>query len=135
MVQPNEQQVDVDTPLKPKNKLGTILALSVLAGILSGGLVSGGILYLVVEQPDMVAKLRPVSDLLHEVTSSSSEKDITQVTLEENSAVINAVADASPAVVSIVGTQQVRSFFYNQVYENDFAGTGFIIDKDQGLVL
>jgi len=38
-------------------------------------------------------------------------------------------------VVSIVGTVKTRSMFFNQLVENTYAGTGFVIDRAQGLIL
>ncbi len=53
--------------------------------------------------------------------------------IEENSAVIDAVAVVNPSVVSITLTRNVRDYF-GQVYEEEGGGTGFIITSD-GLIL
>jgi len=53
------------------------------------------------------------------------------ITLQEDSAVIDAVAKVSPSVVSIVSTRNVQSFFGS--FEQKGAGTGFII-KANGLI-
>jgi serine protease Do len=55
-----------------------------------------------------------------------------QFTVNEDSAVVNAVKKAEPAVVSITGSTNTTDFFGNRRAET--AGTGFIIDKN-GLIL
>lgn len=63
-------------------------------------------------------------------TSTVINKNET-VTLQEDSAIIDAVAKVSPSVVSIVSTRNVQSFFGN--FEQKGAGTGFVI-KSNGLI-
>lgn len=53
------------------------------------------------------------------------------VTLQEDSAIIDAVAKVSPSVVSIVSSRNVQSFFGN--FEQKGAGTGFVINPN-GLI-
>ncbi|MBU1092210.1 trypsin-like peptidase domain-containing protein [Patescibacteria group bacterium] len=55
----------------------------------------------------------------------------TKVTLQEDSAIIEAVKQVSPSVVSIVSTRNVQGFFGN--FEQTGAGTGFIIQAN-GLI-
>lgn len=119
---------------RPTNTI-SVIAISLVIGALSGALAAGGLFYIALNQPSMIQKLQPLSDFIMELRTDSTDKDVTQVTLEEDSAVTEAVAEASSAVVSIVGTQRVQSFFFNQILENDFAGTGFVIDRDEGLIL
>jgi len=106
-----------------------------IIGALSGGAVAGGIYYLAVKDPAIAKQLKPISDFLAQVQMKAGDKDVVQVTVEENSAVTAAVEKAQPAVVSIIGTVQVQDFFFNRIYEDDFAGTGFVIDREQGLIL
>jgi serine protease Do len=62
------------------------------------------------------------------VTNASIQQNVS-----ENSAVINAVKTASPAVVSISGKAQSVDFFGNTT-NSKTAGTGFLVSKD-GLIL
>ncbi len=54
-------------------------------------------------------------------------------TVNENSAVIDAVAKVNPSVVSVTLTRNVRDY-YGDIYQEEGGGTGFIITSD-GLVL
>jgi serine protease Do len=56
-----------------------------------------------------------------------------RMTVEENSATIDAVKKVSPAVVSITGTEKSVNFFGN-ISSQKSAGTGFIVSKD-GLII
>jgi len=58
---------------------------------------------------------------------------INQVTIEENSGVVEAVKKVSPSVVSISTTSKALSFF-GDVVEQKGGGTGFIVTND-GLIL
>lgn len=58
---------------------------------------------------------------------------INQVTIEENSGVIEAVKKVSPSVVSISTTSKAMSFF-GDVVQQKGGGTGFIVTND-GLIL
>ena len=62
-----------------------------------------------------------------------SGTSVTQQTVNENSAVISAVKEVTPSVVSITGESQSVSFF-GTVANTETAGTGFIVSKD-GLIL
>ncbi|MDD5692921.1 MAG: trypsin-like peptidase domain-containing protein [Patescibacteria group bacterium] len=62
------------------------------------------------------------------VTNASAQQ-----TVNENSAVISSVKQASPAVVSISGKSQSVDFFGN-TQSSQTAGTGFLVSKD-GLIL
>ena len=112
-----------------------VVLLSLVIGALSGALVAGGIFLAATRNPDIARQLQPFSDLLNHFSTPASQKDTTQVTLEESSAVIDAVQQSRSAVVSIVGTVKTRSMFFNQLVENTYAGTGFVIDRAQGLIL
>ncbi|TSC92588.1 MAG: Protease Do [Candidatus Berkelbacteria bacterium Licking1014_7] len=56
-----------------------------------------------------------------------------KLVLEESSAVIDAVKKASPSVVSISTTRDVRNFF-GQIFQQKGGGTGFIITQD-GMII
>lgn len=64
-------------------------------------------------------------------TNSSNNTTSQTVTLQEDSAIIDAVAKVSPSVVSIVSTRNVQSFF--GMVQEQGAGTGFVI-KSTGLI-
>ncbi|HNT29869.1 MAG TPA: trypsin-like peptidase domain-containing protein [bacterium] len=135
----NSQVPQQTLPPAPVVKRGTslvqVIIISMIIGALSGGAVAGGIYYLAVKDPAIAKQLKPISDFLAQVQMKAGDKDVVQVTVEENSAVTAAVEKAQPAVVSIIGTVQVQDFFFNRIYEDDFAGTGFVIDREQGLIL
>ena len=129
----------MDQPIPPspprKSPLATVILVSMIFGLISGGLGAGTVVWTAMRNPQVMEQFRPLHNLLNRISTPAADKDIVQITLQEESAIIDAVEHASPAVVSIIGTVQVRSWFFNQIIENDFAGTGFIIDKSQGLIL
>ena len=54
------------------------------------------------------------------------------VTLEENSAIINAVAKVAPSVVNIISNKNVQSIF-GGIFEQIGGGTGFVV-RDNGFI-
>lgn len=69
-----------------------------------------------------------VKDLKHIITEVGTQ----QITLEEESAVIDVVEKVSPSVVSITSEQSTLDFF-GRVTESQSSGTGFIVTED-GLI-
>lgn len=103
-----------------------------IASTLLGGLVMGVVgtmitLSLLADSP----KLRQFLGVPNPDGTVTTRQD--RLVLEESSAVITTVEKVSPAVVSILTTRNVRSFF-GDVIEQKGGGTGFIITHD-GLIL
>lgn len=97
-----------------------VLLVATLFGIVSGGLAAW---WVVAKNPN----IEPKSDFTLPFSGTKS------YTVEENSAVIDAVAAVNPSVVSITLKRNVTDFF-GQIYEEEGGGTGFIITSD-GLIL
>lgn len=95
-------------------KIIIYLVIALLVGAIGG--VFGGFAY--------------VDKVTNEGTAINTES---KVTLEEDSAIIETVKKASPAVVSITGVQQTLDFF-GKVSNSESAGTGFIVTSD-GLIV
>ncbi len=129
-------------PLTAKSRRGpslfVVALLSIVVGGVAGVLASGALLFYAMQNPNVIKKFQPISDLLQTVNIAPSSKSVSQVTLQEESDVTKVAKDANPAVVSIVGTIQstTQSFFFNQGSSaGQESGTGFIIDKAKGLIL
>jgi len=101
-----------------------VMITSLLIGAIGG---VGGIVLLSADNSSLAKKLGINSDLT--IPTTRTEK----VIVEESSAIIDTVDKVSPAVVSITQKKTVQDIF-GQVYEQDGAGTGFIITND-GLIL
>jgi len=109
--------------------------LAIVIGAIAGAAFGVGGIYYAMTQSTWMEQLEPATRLLGSVTTPVSDKPVTTVTLQEDSNVVRVVEQADPAVVSIVGRVERRSFFFNQVIESEAAGTGFVIDKENGLIL
>lgn len=133
------------TPGKPPAKapgIGTIVAVSLVVGALSGGTVG-----VIVSQ----------GGLSRFLTSSSTQSSVQNVntrtvSVTEESATIDVVKKASPAVVSVVAKKDYSKIFGNESQNDDFfgfpfmrqqapqgiqeigAGSGFIISSD-GIIM
>jgi S1-C subfamily serine protease len=99
-------------PSSPRSGGGRIVALAVVAGVISGSLSAAVVANLV----------RP------ETTPSTTAQDtdgtnVSQVHIDESSAVINAVSDAMPAVVTIQSTSGLFG-------GSSASGSGFIFDPN-----
>ncbi len=113
-------------PIKIKKKrskvwvvLGVIL-LSFIFGIIGGGLSEKVII------PFLLNRLKSTENV------EIIEKQPVRI-VEEESAIIDAVKEVSPSVVSIVSSKEVYDF-WGDVFEQKGGGTGFIITTD-GLIL
>ena len=94
-----------------------IIAIAVVAGLLSGALSAFGVATLLDEEPSGV------------VTSESTDAStVSDVTIDESSAIINAADEVSPAVVTIQRTTG------GLLGGNQGSGSGFIYDSD-GFIL
>ena len=107
-----------------------LVLLSLIVGALGGALAGGGVAYLTARQspPTVAVKEAPTV-----VGSPVVKREVTQLTLETNSAVVQAVARVRPAVVTVVNTQkpqQVMGFWGRQVIQPKSSGSGVVISKD-----
>src|SRR5262245_45795519 len=108
-------------PASTRRGLGAapIVAIAVVAGLLSGALSALGVATLLDEGPSGV------------LTGGGSEANtVSDVTIDESSAVINAADTVAPAVVTIVRTSEGGLFGGGQTG----SGSGFIYDSD-GFIL
>ena len=103
-----------------KNKFGSFL-YSMFGGIIGGALLMSLAIWGGWYKGEISSSL----------TNSPDNAKQETVTLQEDSAIIDAVAKVSPSVVSIVSSRNVQSFF--GTFEQKGAGTGFII-KSNGLI-
>lgn len=94
-----------------------VLVVFLLIAILSGTISSYGFVHYYLKQG----------------ANADGSPRINQVTVEENSGVVEAVKKVSPSVVSISTTSKAVGFFGN-VVEQKGGGTGFIVTND-GLIL
>jgi S1-C subfamily serine protease len=106
----------VTTPTRGALRAGSIVAIAVVAGIVSGGLSAVGVSNLIGE------RTQP------QPTNLDDGQTVSNVTIDESSAIISAVAKVAPAVVTIQasldGAQGTASG----------SGSGFIYDPD-GFIL
>lgn len=81
-----------------------------------------------------IAKITGLYSKYQTSTQSSRESNVVQKVVDEESAVIKAVEEVSPAVVSIIADQVVWDPFSGPIREQGGIGTGFIVDKN-GLIV
>ena len=103
-----------------RGKLITSFLFIFLVGSISGGLASYGVFYYLFSNGNIEG---------NEVVKNITEN----VTVEEGSAVIDAVNKIVPSVVSITATSKVMSF-WGDVVEKEGGGTGFVVTND-GLIM
>ncbi len=112
----------------------TLLVIASLSlGTLGGALGGGAMAYVAMRQARPTVPLASTPA----VASPVVKQETTRVTLETTSAVVQAVAKARPAVVTVINTQrqqQVRGFWGVQVIQPKSSGSGVIISKDGYIV-
>jgi S1-C subfamily serine protease len=136
-VMENMEHTQTAQPVAPPRGATNWFAIglvSLVIGALAGGLVGGGLLWAASERPEWLETLGFDRDAV-DAAGDGTDVVRTEVVVEEDSNVIDVVKQANPAVVSIIGTIQQRSFFFNQVIESEAAGTGFVIDRENGIIL
>ncbi len=107
----------------------TFIILLVIVGILlgtGGGAIVGGL------AGYMAASYRIPSPLPKPEGIGATE--ITQLTLTEDSAIVEAVAKVKPAVVTVINTLPAQRGFFGQILEPQASGSGVIIDE-QGYIV
>ncbi len=110
-----------------------LVMVSLSLGTLGGALGGGAVAYVAMRQarPTVSLASAPI------VASPVVKQEITQLRLETTSAVVQAVAQVRPAVVTVVNTQQqqqIRGFWGVQVIQPKSSGSGVIISKDGYIV-
>ncbi len=138
IIDKNGREYPVEPPAPPFRKLVVfMLIFSFVVGVMGG--VVGTLL--VASAPENIQKALGIKQLVGAISSITKTE---KVTLEENSAVIEAAQKVSPAVVSIVFTKDVKLFsplegFWfgelpGETFKQQGGGTGFIVTND-GLIL
>lgn len=113
-----------------RNSSVALLILVMITSLLIGAVGGVGGIILISADNGALAKKIGISDFSNlSIPTTRTEK----VVVEESSAIINAVNKVTPAVVSITQKKTVMDIF-GQTYEQEGAGTGFIITND-GLIL
>ena len=108
-----------------KNGFGytLIILLMVVAVLLGtgGGAVVGGLAGYMAASYRIPPSPSPVPE-------STEATQITHVTLTEDSAIIEAVGDVEPAVVTVINTLPPQRGFFGQILEPQASGSGVIVD-------
>lgn len=114
--------------------MSCLVLLGVLLGIVGGG-VMGGLAgyyagYASQPTPAPAAAVRNDNSIIAQPILGST----TNLTLKEDSAVIDAVRKVKPAVVTVVNTMASRRSFFGSVFTPTASGSGVIIDP-KGLIV
>ena len=109
---------------KIKNRTGAFIVLFLILSFVMGIIGGVGALLTLASSPTLKDKLGIDLKNLN-ISKTTNEK----LVLEESSAIIDSTKKVTPAVVSIVTTQDVMNVF-GQVTQQEGAGTGFIFTND-----
>lgn len=128
-IQYEDSSLNKQSNYSRKNSSIAMMILVILVSLLLGAVGGiGGILLLSADGGVLAKKVGlNLSDI--SIPTTRTEK----IVVEESNAIINSANKASPAVVSITLKTTVQNIF-GQSYEQEGAGTGFIITND-GLIL
>lgn len=114
--------------------LSCIILIAVLLGVIGGGVMGGVTGYYAAR--NMVPATVPVS--VTAITSKPTAQPVspvtTNITLKEDSAVIDAVRKVKPAVVTVVNQMSPRRGFFGGTVSPTASGSGIIVDS-QGHVV
>lgn len=127
-MKPRETSLHQASPSQSKviGKIGCgslilVIILSIAFGAIAGSLGSG------------LAKYWVAKYILGDKNANQIIEETQRITVDENSATIDAAKKVSPAVVSIVATAQIQDLL-GQTYTQKSGGTGFIITSD-GMIM
>ncbi|MBI2844938.1 MAG: trypsin-like peptidase domain-containing protein [Chloroflexi bacterium] len=99
------------------------MLVGVILGTLGGGVLGALAAF-------WVASSQPVATSPSDVFPTPQGNPlVTELTLTEDSAIIEAVAKVKPAVVTVVSTQQAQRDIFGEVFEPQASGSGIIIDE------
>ncbi len=105
--------------------LSCAVILIILLGVVGGGVMGGVAGYYVVQNAAPAVVAQPVAALNTAPTTASVAPATTNLTLQENSAVIDAVRKVKPAVVTVINQIQTRR---SSAVTPTASGSGIIID-------
>jgi len=125
-----EGESEVETEEHKRGIGYALLAVAVIAGLLMG--TGGGVVigWLVAGRTQAGSPVEQPSPTREAVTTT----EITQVTLTEDSAIVEAVAEVRPAVVTVINTLPPGRDMFGQVVEPKASGSGVIISQDGYIV-
>ncbi len=109
--------------------MAVIVILGVLVGIVGGGVMGGIAGYYMGQLAVPNASLVQVKAAPVEPTRPVIAAATTNVTLSENSAIIEAVRKVKPAVVTVINQLQTRRGFFGGTISPTASGSGVIIDN------
>lgn len=107
--------------------------VSLVVGVFGGGLAGAGVASYLMTQNPRVAVSDQATQLSSSPVSNRESSSVTQVTLEEESAVTRAVEKVGPAVVTVESTSVAYSLFFEPMPETG-VGSGVIFDP-RGYIL
>ncbi|MEW5720051.1 MAG: trypsin-like peptidase domain-containing protein [Chloroflexota bacterium] len=107
--------------------LSCIILLAVLVGVVGGG-VAGGIVGYYAAQNAMPAARSIAATTIATNPTAPSAAPVTNITLKEDSAVIDAVRKVKPAVVTVVNRMAARRGMFGGSVSPTASGSGIIVD-------
>jgi 2-alkenal reductase len=109
--------------------LSCIVLLAVLLGVIGGGVTGGVMGYYAAKNAVPVVAPIAVTALTSNPTAQPASPVTTNVTLKEDSAVIDAVRQVKPAVVTVVNQMSPRRGLFGGTVSPTASGSGIIIDS------
>ena len=107
--------------------LSCIILLAVLLGVVGGGIAGGVMGYYAAQNAIPAARAVPVTNIASNPTAQPVA--VTNLTLKEDSAVIDAVRKVKPAVVTVVNRMASRRGVLGSSVSPTASGSGIIIDS------
>ena len=108
--------------------LSCIILLAVLLGVVGGGVAGGVMGYYAAQNAVPAARTVAVTNIASNPTSQLVAPVTTNITLKEDSAVIDAVRKVKPAVVTVVNQMSPRRGLFGGSVSQTASGSGVIID-------
>ena len=108
--------------------LSGIILLAVLLGVVGGGAMGGVMGYYAAQNAIPAARAVPVTNIASSPTAQAVAP-VTNLTLKEDSAVIDAVRKVKPAVVTVVNRMASRRGIFGSSVSPTASGSGIIIDS------
>jgi 2-alkenal reductase len=105
-----------------------VIVLAVLLGIIGGGVMGGLAGYYAAQSAVPVQSSLPIASINNSPTAAAVVQS-TNLTLKEDSAVIDATRKVKPAVVTVVNRMQARRGVFGSSVSPTASGSGVIIDN------